>query len=150
MNEDIPIYSIVLLKIIAVVQVMFGSGLTFFGSFMIGGLGFHGEGSLLLPYLFIICLGGFAVYAGAHSFSGRLSVFNWVLSCVLLTVYAAFFAYHDLFIFYSSVALLGMVGVKLSGKYKKYQLRKSLQDFEEGHISEDEFNEARAKLLKRT
>ncbi len=48
MNEDTPIYSIVLLKIIAVVQVMFGSGLAFFGSFMIGGL--HGEGSLLLPF----------------------------------------------------------------------------------------------------
>jgi hypothetical protein len=129
MNGDIPIYSIILLKIIGVVQVMFGLALTFIGSFFMTGLLPHFDLGISLGYLIIICLGMFTFYAGVHSLWARLSVFNWVLNCVLLTVYGAFFAYHDLFIFYSSVALLGMVGVILRGKYEKYQLRKSLQDF---------------------
>jgi hypothetical protein len=132
MNEDIPIYSIVLLKIIAVVQVIFGSIITFFGSYMITSL--RGEGSLLLPFLFVTCLGMFAVYAGILSFSARLSVFNWVLNCVLLAVFGAIYTYYNistpmLFPLYLSVALLGIAGVILSGKYEKYQLRESLQDF---------------------
>ena len=132
MNEDIPIYSIILLKIIAGVQVILGSLITFFGSYMITSL--RGEGSLLLPFVFITCLGMYAVYVGILSFSARLSVFNWVLNCVLLAVFGAIYAYYNLstpmlFLLYLSVALLGMVGVILRGKYEKYQLRKSLQDF---------------------
>ena len=48
-------------------------------------------------------------------------------------LYMALYTYSNSFfplsvlLFGSSGALLGMVGVKLSGKYKKYQLRKSLK-----------------------
>ena len=125
MNEDIPTYSIVWLKIIAVVQVIVGLANTFVGSYFM-------TGSMPLFSFFIICFGLFLVYAGAQSFRARLSVFNWILSCVLLIMYMAFYIYSNSFtpltvLFGSSVALLGMVGVKLSGKYEKYQLRKSLK-----------------------
>ena len=126
MNEDIPTYSIVLLKIIAVVQVIVGLAITFVGSYFMTGM-------MPLFSFFIICFGLFLVYAGAQSFRARLSVFNWILSCVLLTLYMALYTYSNSFfplsvlLFGSSGALLGMVGVKLSGKYKKYQLRKSLK-----------------------
>ncbi len=125
MNEDIPIGSVVLLKVIAVVQVMFGLLLTFVGSYFMAGVPHF-------TFLIFICGGLFIVYAGVQSLRGRLSVFNWILSCVLLTAYGALYTYSNfpvpLFVLFgSSVVILGMVGVKSRGKYEKYQLRKSLK-----------------------
>tara|TARA_B100000686_G_C16140990_1_gene642064 strand:+ start:127 stop:534 length:408 start_codon:yes stop_codon:yes gene_type:complete len=127
MNEDIPTHSFVLLKIIAVVQVMIGLGITSIGSYFMAGIP-----NFNLGISIIIFLGLFIVYAGVQSLRARLSVFNWILSCVLLIMYMAFYMYSNSFtpltvIFGSSVALLGMVGLTLSENYKKYQLRKSLK-----------------------
>ena len=120
MNEDIPTYSIVWLKIIAVVQVIVGLANTFVGSYFM-------TGSMPLFSFFIICFGLFLVYAGAQSFRARLSVFNWILSCVLLTVCGAIHTFYAAMIEGTIVTLSGMAGVILSGKYEKYQLRKSLK-----------------------
>ena len=140
MNEDIPTYSIVWLKIIAVVQVIVGLAITFVGSYFM-------TGSMPLFSFFIICFGLFLVYAGVQSFRARLSGFNWNLSCMLLIVCGGFITYNiwmaapppssgittqaafSPILYYQclSAALSGMVGGILSGKYEKYQLRKSLK-----------------------
>ena len=154
MNEDIPIYSIVLLKIVAVVQVTFGLTLILVGSFFlftimtkdVPPVGFV----LLFFYLYFfikVCVGLFMVYAGVQSLRARLSGFNWNLSCMLLIVCGGFITYNiwmaapppssgittqaafSPILYYQclSAALSGMVGGILSGKYEKYQLRKSLK-----------------------
>ena len=109
---------------------MFGLAITWIGSSFLFRVLTDASPMGLPVYLYfslIMCLGLFAVYAGVQSFRTRLSVLNWILSCVLLTVYGAIVAYTSYVIDGVGVALLGMVGVILSVKYEKYQLRKSLK-----------------------
>ena len=134
MNEDIPIYSIVLLKIVAVVQVMFGLVLTFAGSFFLFTMMTNDVPSVdfvllyfSLYFFLLTSIGLFIVYAGVQSLRVRLSVLKWILSCVLLTVCGAIYTYYASMIDGAIVTLSGMAGVILSGKYEKYQLRKSLK-----------------------
>ena len=131
MNEDIPIYSIVLLKIVAVVQVTFGLTLILVGSFFLFIMMTNDAPSgsfVLLLFLFPkVCIGLFMVYAGVQSLRVRLSVLKWILSCVLLTVCGAIHTFYAAMIEGTIVTLSGMAGVILSGKYEKYQLRKSLK-----------------------
>ena len=110
MNEDIPIYSIVLLKIVAVVQVTFGLTLILVGSFFlfimmtndvfwqrILSLASSGGFVSLYFYLYLflkVCIGLFMVYAGVQSLRARLSGFNWNLSCMLLIVCGGFITYN--------------------------------------------------------
>ena len=86
MNEDIPIYSIVLLKIVAVVQVTFGLVLTFAGSFFLFTMMTNDVPSVDLALLYfslyfflLMCIGLFIVYAGVQSLRVRLSVLKWIL-----------------------------------------------------------------------